>query len=83
MAARKTYIHDATALTLDGQQRSEGIVDEHDVGDVAGDRAAAAHGHPDLCALERHPSAEAADGLGDLGAQLVGERDERDRFQRG
>src|SRR6476646_1045486 len=56
---RKTYIDTATPLMmrrpsrLGGQHRGEGVVDEHDVGDVACDGAAAAHGDPDVGVLER------------------------------
>ena len=44
---------DPAALRAGGQQRGEGVVEQHDVGDVPGDGAAAAHRHPDLGRLQR------------------------------
>ena len=81
---RRDAVDDPAALLLRGQQRGEGVVGQDDVRDVAGHRAAAAHGHPDLGGLEgarvvdavadhRHVAALPAQGADD--ALLLFRRD--------
>jgi hypothetical protein len=49
-------VDDAPALALGGLQRGERIIDQHDVGDVAGHRAAAAHRDAHVRGLEPRAS---------------------------
>ena len=65
---RRDAVDDPPALALRGQQRGERVVDQHDVGDVAGDGAAAAHRHPDVGALERAGVVDAVADHGDVAA---------------